>query len=271
MKEKISQAIDLIVRVLDTYKTPAVLCSFGKDSVAMLHLLRSCGHNFPVVFHREPFFPEKYRYANRLIDEWNLTVYDYPPSRCELQEGGGEVEVLNYYDLANGETMALPTGVRPPVVGSKPSSFICGYKDLLCKPKGTMQHRWDVLFHGHKSSDVDPVLGAVPLKVDVAHNARCAAAAYPLRHWTDADVWAYLETHGVPIHEERYEKVGGTWREREDKTLNPDYFPACTACMKKGGGEVYCPKIDLQVSNIAEKLPWVQLQRPAYVGSSDKG
>jgi hypothetical protein len=271
MQDKIDQALSTIDKVLSEYKNPAVLCSFGKDSVALLHLLRGQGLRFPVIFYREPFFPAKYRYANQLIDAWNLNVYDYAPCKSVLQERSGEIEIVNHYELQNGQTIALPTGVREVFqageVNLPSESFLCGYKDLLSRPKGTMQFRWDVLFHGHKSSDVDPILGAVPLKVDLAHNARCAAAAYPLRTWTDADVWQYLEEQGVPIHRERYEKVDGTWREREDKTLNPDYFPACTRCMRRDGSEsVYCPKMGMEVSNIAENLPWVEPTKPAYVG-----
>jgi len=262
---KVDQANALILAVMARAKNPAVMCSFGKDSMVVLHLTRALGLRLPVVFHREPFFPKKYRFANRVIDEWDLTVHDFPPCSTEVQQNGDDFEVMNYYPAGN-RTCALPTGISSPVDG-EPS--LCGLHDLYLKPTGSYQYRWDYVFHGHKSTDQDPIYGSIPLLSDVGSNLDSASAAFPIRHFTDADVWEYTVANGLPIHHERYENADGAWRERGDKTDNPDYFPACVACMRKGGGPVPCPRFNgLTVSNISSQLRWAQKVNLSYMGKS---
>lgn len=257
---KEESALHLIDTALMQFKAPAVMCSFGKDSLVALHLSMRV-KRLPVIFHREPFFPRKYAYANSVIEAWDLDVYDYPPSGTAIQEKDGEVEIVNYYTIGQA-TCALPTGVIHPKEGER---FICGLKDLLLKPRGTFAYPWDMVIHGHKSSDVDPFHGAVPLAADIGINLGSASPVFPIRNWTDDDVWEYIERHDLPIHHDRYEKVMGKWMESPDKTLNPDYLPACTACMRRGGGPVRCPKFNCEVANVSAQLPWTEPQKMAYM------
>ena len=59
LESKIDEAQNLVYRVLAHAKTPAIMSSFGKDSMVMLHLIRSLKRDLPVVFYREPFMPKK--------------------------------------------------------------------------------------------------------------------------------------------------------------------------------------------------------------------
>lgn len=264
LHDKISAATVLLERALAEFRRPAVMCSFGKDSLVALHLALRVRADLPVIFHREPFFPAKYAYANRLIEEWGLTVYDFPPAKTALQQNAaGDMEIVNSYDCGGGRFCDLPTGVVEPR-GGEP--WLCGLRDLVLKPRGRFEYPWDLVVHGHKSADVDPFHGSVPLAADFGLNVGGAATAvFPLRDWTDADVWTYIEEEQLPIHTERYEKVEGTWRERADKTLNPDYFPACTACLAREGGPVWCPRLAAEVPNMAGQLPWTAPQPTHYM------
>lgn len=247
--QKVQQAGELIDRVLAQAKHPCVMCSFGKDSIAVLHMVKK-RRDTPVVFHREPLQHHKYEYANRVMLEWDLHMVDYPPLGATVQDGD-EFEVVNQYQVGNSHVY-LPTGFRPPVPGHK---LICGLDTVYNKPTGTYNYPFDMAFHGHKSVDVDPILGAVPLNSDVSLNIGSISACFPLRHFTNEEVWRYIEENNIPIHDTRYEKVNGAWREREDKTFNPDYINACTACMTaKSGPSVHCPKLGCTVSNVASQL-----------------
>lgn len=247
---KLREAYGLIERVLDRAGQPCVMCSFGKDSIAVLHMVRKFA-DLPVVFHREPFQHHKYDYANRIIRDWDLHVVDYPPLGTTVSESDTELEIVNQYQAGN-KYVYLPTGLRPPVPGQK---VICALDKIYHKPTGTFNYPFDIAFHGHKSVDVDPILGGVPLNSDVAMNLGSISAAFPLRHFTNADVWRYIEENAIPVHESRYEKTADGWREREDKTDNPDYINACYACMSnKTGSSVPCPKFGCNVSNISSQL-----------------
>lgn len=265
LPDKIAQAHRLIDTVMATARNPVVMSSFGKDSMVMLHLLRDHGLRLPVVFHREPMLPKKYAFANSVIQDWELTVYDYPPTGTAIQMEGECVEVVNAYP-AGAKPMLLPTGICDPVDGEP---TLCALHDFYLKPLGLgFNTPWDLAFVGHKSSDVDPVYGAIPLKADYHTNIGSPSLAFPIRYFTDADVWTYHEKLGVPIHTTRYEKTGDSWKERADKTHNPDYFPACTACMKPDGGPVACPRLNgATVSNVSKELRWLPRQNLSYMES----
>lgn len=263
LSTKVETARAIIAAALRLFRAPAVMCSFGKDSLVVLHLVREQRPDLPVIFHRLPFEPGKYAYANAMIEEWNLAVYDYPPERVGVQEGNGEMHFVSYYPLGGGHSCALATGVRAPLDGD---DFVCGLRDVYGRPTGTFKFPWDAVFHGHKSTDVDPVIGAVPLHADYALNAEAASAVFPLRSWTDADVWAYLEASGMPLPTDRYIKLESGWKDRADQQHNPDYITACTACMRSAGPRaVPCPRLAGQlVQNVSSQLRRVQLPELAY-------
>lgn len=263
---KIDFACDLLRRAFAEFRRPAVMCSFGKDSLVALHLVRRLRTDLPVIFHREPFHPAKYDYANRVIRDWDLTVYDYPPARTALQENAaGEIEVVGSYDCGGGRYCDLPTGIVEPRAGEP---YLCALRDLMLKPRGSFEYPWDLVVHGHKSADVDPFHGPVPLAADIGLNIGTATPVFPLRDWSDSDIWDYIEAYDLPIHTERYEYADGRWTERADKTLNPDYFAACTACLHRSGGPAYCPRLGCEVPNVAAQLPWTQPQPTRYMAAA---
>jgi hypothetical protein len=132
-----------------------------------------------------------------------------------------------------------------------------------------LQAPWDVVLMGHKGCDSDPIYGGdAGTRVDARLNPGYAAAMFPMRDWTHADVFAYCEHNDVPIDTDRYEKVDGVWREKADRSLNHDYVHACTACMDRRAGAakfVSCPKLGLTVENISSRLQWASDKKPSYM------
>lgn len=251
--DKLDHAHGVIMDGLAAYDSHVVASSFGKDSMVLVDLVRQHA-DLPVVFHREPFQPRKYQFAEGVIRDWNLRVHDFPPTSTACQEGNGEVEIVGYYQVGAAYNM-LPTGIRAPKDGE---DFVCGLRDIYQRPTGAFNWPWEALFHGHKASDHDPVWGDIPINADIHQNVGSASYVFPLRHWTDEDIWRYTEENGLPVHGTRYEKVDGRWREREDKALNQDYVTACTACMSRTApASVPCPKLGgKMVSNVSGQLRW---------------
>lgn len=261
LKDKVSKAIELIKR--EKSKHSIVMSSFGKDSMVLLDLVRQAGVKLPILFFKEPFFPEKYKFANEIILENNYTVYDYPPLSTAITKSNDHIEIANFYQVGTvREHIFLPTGIHPPKTGE---AFLCGLYDLLDKPTGTFKFPWDTVFIGHKSSDVDPLLGSVKLKTD-AIDTGPVRLVLPLKNFTDEDIWAYHLKFNVPIHHERYNKEDG-YKEHKDKTFNPDYFPACTLCIDKDETQtVFCPKSRRQIQNISALVNYQSIKLPDYIG-----
>lgn len=264
LQEKIAHAESIVRGCLANYKRPIVMSSFGKDSMVLLSIVESvAGTMPPVLFHREPFAPEKYAFANRVIAARGYAVYDYPPSATGVLKANGKLEIMNAYQIGPNEYAHLPTGISPPISGRP---FLCGFTDLYSKPVGAFAYPWDLVFIGHKSSDVDPLKGPMPLSVDLKTNVGAPSAAFPLRYFTDADVWRYTEERGLPIHVERYDPENG-YREREDTASNPDYFDACTACLDPElPATVLCPKLGAEINNRSQSVRLAPRGLPSYVG-----
>jgi 3'-phosphoadenosine 5'-phosphosulfate sulfotransferase (PAPS reductase)/FAD synthetase len=255
LSEKVAYSKDFVSRCVSEFKKPAIMCSFGKDSMVMLHIIKDMGLSLPVVFHRDPWFPQKYKFADSIISDWGLEVYDYPPSKITLWEGEEIMAFTNHYQIGKTESsyLQLPKNIITP---ERDRKWICGI-DLLNRPKSSFDYPWDLVFIGHKDSDKDQIAGSVNLHVDLKKNGGIAPdGAFPLRCWTDSDVWQYSDTHNIPQQWDRYDKESK--KELPDKYTNSDYANVCINCInsRETKASVNCPKIDMQVSNIAHLAPY---------------
>lgn len=271
LDEKIAKANDVVSKILPHYHKPIVMSSFGKDSMVLLDLLARLDLKFPVLFHREPFFPEKNRFANRVIEKMGYITYDYPPSGTGVaMDNKGEIEsIANWYSIGK-KYGYRPTGVREPTDYSKP--FLCGYKDFYERPTiDKFNFLWDLVFVGHKNSDSDPLFGEIPLKVDLKLNVGGPDFLFPLRYFTDADIWAYHVRFGVPMNIQRYGRDGSR-DDKADLTFNNDYYPTCTRCMNPNNPDsVHCPKLGQEIPNISSELVFINTkERPAYLGGGNE-
>lgn len=265
MKEKIEHSKELIRRFADG---AALMCSFGKDSMALLHLSREAlrdarrqsavaTYPVPVIYHRQPWFPFKHAFADSVITAWGIEAHDYPPLACGVKAKPERLELVARYPFGTS-ALDLPINTEPTIARR---DFACGL-DWLLRPKiSGLQWKWRNVFIGHKSSDVDPYEGAVPLDGDTAQVGG-VNIVFPLRDWTDADVWEYIETNHVPYDKRRY----ADRTELPDKWQNPDYLNACTACIdpRETAKEVYCPKACGMVENVGVSVLRLE-QVPDYI------
>lgn len=253
--DKVTTAKEFIHAIFDRYARPCVLWSGGKDSMVLLHLVRLFApKRFDVVCWREPWLPIKQRFVNKIIEEWNLTVWDWHPEAVALCKGQGRIDVLNHYSFG-AKTMMLARGTERPREGE---AWLCGRDTFLSRPRQKFPLPWDVAFHGHKSVDYDPCSGAVPLETDLMDSPGMVGCAFPLRHWSDEEIFKYTELFHVPIDELRYRKgKDGKWKVLPYQETNPDYYPACFKCLDPDEGEyVACPKLKLQINNVSSHVLW---------------
>jgi hypothetical protein len=251
----------------------AVLLSFGKDSMVLAHLIREVAprnpmrtHDFPipVIYFRDPWFPFKNMFADSIIRSWAMEVHDWQPMAAGIKVKEDMLELVSRYPFA-GREMDIPKNVCAPEEYPR-RDYICGLNDWVLRPKsGRTTFPWDTVFHGHKSSDVDPFEGHVPLEADSV-TAGSASVVFPLRHWTDDDVWDYIEDHNIPIQESRY--LAAVHEERDDKWWNNDYVHACTACIDpRNDKEVHCPKLNKTVPNVGNQVLRIQAL-PDYIADA---
>lgn len=253
LKEKCQEAMDFVVELLSQYKKPVLMCSFGKDSMVLLHLLRSHGISVQSVFYTDPWFPEKYGFARKIIELWGLEVYDYPPAHVAMMYGKSIAAFVNQYQVGPKTMLAVPKNIIEYQDGDK--KWLCGLNDFLLRPKGTFEFPWDVLLIGHKDVDSDQIYGDVPLHTRLLKRDEGPDYAYPMKDWTHDDVWDYTKKFKVPIQTSRYDVAKRT--EVDDKYYNSDYWPGCIRCIDKrlAGTMVSCPRLGgKMIPNISEKV-----------------
>jgi 3'-phosphoadenosine 5'-phosphosulfate sulfotransferase (PAPS reductase)/FAD synthetase len=257
MREK---AFNMIARGLAEAKRPAVLWSGGKDSTALLHLVRRWMPHIEVIMWKVPWLPEKWEFHDRMTRAWNLTVFDFPPLWSAVCHGNDRVDLMEAYSI--GEKSLVVARGTEPFAEHRP--WACGRKWLERPKVGDVDFPWDVLFHGHKSCDVDPCSGQVPLEVDVLEAPGCAKIYYPLRDWSDAAVCEYTLAERIPWDSNRYEMIedgpDGTHgpavlRTKSDKSLNSDYYHTCLRCIdKRERPFVKCPLSGLVIENLSGRV-----------------
>lgn len=233
---KPEEAIRWIGKELQAYARPAVMVSFGKDSMVLLHLLLSNGFNLPVLYYRDPI-AHKNKFADSVIHAWGLSVFSPPASARGILWGENLVPNLtSIYSTGYKSMMILPKNTE--------HGDGCGLA-WIEQPKGSMQYPWDGVLHGHKDCDTDNVLGDVPLKERLAVREIGPDYLFPLKDWSDDDIWEYTEEHNLPIDTGRYENR----EDREDKTLNSDWLQCCIKCFDKRIKEdsVICPKLGKRI------------------------
>lgn len=266
MDQLISETIEKAKRWAKNWPNSVVLWSGGKDSTAMLHLLKfQAGIDVPVIQFRQPKFRERYAYSDQLIKDWDLTVYEYPASRFALADGPdtetGEVrfDLLHYFQWGT-KAVVLSLGTERPKEGEK---FMCGMDDFLKRPTGTFNWPWESVWIGTKNSDTDLIKGHVPLAQDVRHAEGSPVSLYPMRNWTDRDIYQYLEDNGVKADPTRYIKTKSGWTNNPDKSLNADFYPTCLNCVDRHQpNHVHCPKLKATVTNISHLAPYEDIVIP---------
>ncbi len=222
----------LIKAVLEQAEAPVLLCSFGKDSMVMLALVREQMSEIPVVYFPVFEHPTKHEFAARVTQEWGLRIWPWKPCHRDVVGKGKHVELIESYLLPGGAVVSLPVEAQPEYVPDIHAH--CAIERLNDPVDGT-SHSLDLLFVGHRGDDIDPTHGPVPLS-DFKCSQGLFSVAYPLLDWTEKDIWEASKLLNIPQNLKRYVE--------NDIAYNADYFDLCTQCLTPGNKEpmVPCPK-----------------------------
>lgn len=251
LRAKADRALEILLAGIGA--KPVLYCSFGKDSMVLLHLARSAGLDLPIAYHRHPVFPRKETFANQTIEDWQLRVHSYPPVGVQLSLDP-HPEIINYYALKNHKTLLEPVGLAPEVPGEN----ACGL-ELMRTIRCTVDYPWDSALFGQKASDRHFLFEDMTPREPIMELTPGLKFVYPIVEFTDADVWEYTETFGVPWNEKRYDRANG-YAEFVDTAYNNDRYPTCVRCIVAGPQEVHCPKTGGKVPNVHAEMPLVKVE-----------
>lgn len=275
LHQKTEAALQLLRRLKEEFAAPVIFFSGGKDSMVLLDLCRRAGYYaVPCISFTEEWLPRKWAFLRHVAQLWDLEIIEYPPLGAWINETEGKFVMGATWQTGAGN-VELPWDVQQPppeaMQGNELAGpYRCGMK-WMSRRTGGVDWQWDLILIGHKDVDTDPVIGPVPLKVDHVPppDGQPATTWFPLRGWTDADIWAYTTARNLPVDWRRYQQTDGLPIDRETPE-NPDTMHACVHCLKQchAGQEVRCPATGEMMPALADRVPRLAALRKPYFGTT---
>ncbi|MDX1950397.1 MAG: sulfate adenylyltransferase subunit CysD [Rickettsiales bacterium] len=188
-----AQSIFIFREAFNKIKNIAMLWSFGKDSNVMIHLARKAFFGkvpFPLIHcDTELEFDEVYAFRDKYKKEWNIDFISEicPPlestdeslphsARVAARKTGGLKNVIRKHGF-NG----IVAGIRRDEEGTRA-------KERYFSPRDS-EGAWDV--KDQPPEFWDQFMTDFPPQTHVR--------IHPLLHWTELDVWLYIQREEIPI------------------------------------------------------------------------
>ncbi len=175
---KIDNAQNILRKAFEVFGDKVGLsCSFGKDSVTVLHLARQFRPEVPAIYIDTGLdFPETEAFKDKLTVEWNLNVKTYRPTR-------ENVKYRNELDL----------------------SLNLSNPDLCCdllkvEPTERALLDLDAWIVGLRRDETEFRQDLEPFEIVGRPDGLPMTRIAPIHDWTESDVWDYIRTNEVPYH-----------------------------------------------------------------------
>ncbi len=208
-----SRTIYILREAFNKIDNLAMLWSLGKDSNAMLWMARKAFFGYvpmPLVhIDTEKKFPEMYEFRDRYVKEWNLDLRSGtcppveemdptlpPAARSAARKTAGLNKMLEKEKFAG-----LIAGIRRDEEGTRA-------KERVFSPRGE-QNKWN--FRDQPPEFWDQ------FKTDFAPETHIRV--HPILHWTEIDIWRYIQREGIPIVDLYFAKNGKRYRSLGDQDI----------------------------------------------------
>ena len=198
MKEKGFDAEDLIKQSIKKYgKQIAVACSFGKDSIVVLHMALKYNPNIKVVFNNTGVeFPETIKYKEMIVKKWKLNLIETKPIKTfwECIDKYGIPQVRNkgknrtpkccYYCK---EKPALNSYKEHNIIAVLTGLMACESRNrklLMIRYENSIDSKDKIGFCGQRYYAKTQGLWKI----------------HPIAYWLEEDIWDYTKENKIPIN-----------------------------------------------------------------------
>jgi sulfate adenylyltransferase subunit 2 len=193
-----SESVYVLREAVAKFRRLAMLWSIGKDSTVLLWLARKAffGHvPFPLVHIDTTFkIPSMIAYRDRLVRDWNLELVvgrndDVLARQATYPSGAASrVECCSRLKKDALQQVIDRHGYGGVIVGVRRDEEPTRAKERYFSPRGA-QMEWD-------ATGQPPELWQ-QFKTDFAPGTH--VRIHPLLHWTELDVWCYIERENIPV------------------------------------------------------------------------
>ena len=194
MTTKEHKALKIISNVIAEHQKPVVACSWGKDSLTVLHLVKQITDDFDVLWNNTGVhYPSVYKLKKKLEKEWNLNVIE-----TKFQKSFWEI--VDEYGWP---------GVKSSDRSDKANAACC--YNIKKKPTkdAIKQNEWDLYFDGLTAFESDRrYMNIKEYGLSHYHKSFKLQKVHPIGWWTVDDVWDYIEKHDIPYPDIYDNEVG---------------------------------------------------------------
>lgn len=199
-EEKLQASMNLVKKALSEHNDPVVACSFGKDSMAVLHLVRQFKPDVKVLWNNTLVeYPDTYQFAHRIIREWNLQIYEAKPQKTFWQvvsELGWPIYPRN------------TAGIR-----QKATVRCCKELKKLPTLRLLRYHKWNLYFTGLTRHESRLREYSAQRYGNYFYSKEWRIwKCHPILDWTTDDVWEYHRQFQLPynpLYDKNEVMVGG--------------------------------------------------------------
>jgi sulfate adenylyltransferase subunit 2 len=201
LKELEEKSLYILREAHARFQNLAALWSTGKDSTVMVALARKA------FFGRVPFplihidngidFPETYEFRERLAKEWNLEVL-VPRSVIKDDLSGVRCCGSNKTDAL--KTLMEARGFDGLIVSIRRDEHGIRGKERYFSPRDK-EFRWD-----YKNQPPE-IWDFISQEENASHTR-----IHPLLHWTELDMWLYIQQENMPINSLYFSRNGQRYR-----------------------------------------------------------
>lgn len=187
---RVEDSLDFIRKKLGEYDDGKVVAigSFGKDSIALTHLVIQVKPDLSIVWIKTPFLPkETIEFQKRVTKMWGLNLVTVESEHANDEEFMREVVLKPNLPKTNPELCCQIFKVEPTMryVNEKDvDAWFSGLRRTESEKRGKYTRVW-------KQGPFTKL--------------------HPILDWTEADVWRYTASHHLPVHPwygEGYRSIG---------------------------------------------------------------
>lgn len=253
LNELENRSIYVIREAYKQFKDMAMLWSIGKDSTTLLWLCRKAFFGeipFPVIHIDTSYkFKEIYDFRDKYTKEWNLKLIVGRNEEALAQKMGpdkGKFECCNALKTEALKQVIAKQGFKALLLGIRRDEHGIRAKERYFSPRNT-EFKWSYknqppeLWDYFKSRSED----GTHIRV------------HPLLHWTELDVWRYVQREKIPIVNLYFAKNGKRYRS----------IGCATCCNPIASNAKTIDEVveELKVTKVAERSGRAQDKEKAYM------
>lgn len=206
------EAEDLIKQAIERYgDNIAVACSFGKDSMVVLHMALKYKPNIKVLFHNTGIeFPETIAYKNKMVKEWNLNMIETKPYKdmnfWKCIEKYGLPEFRSGKSKYHSPKCCYYLKEKPAMDVIKNQKIQAIFTGIMKEESRQRCIKLTMYDNMNKSFDDITFCG----QRYFAKNWN-VWKYHPIANWKEKEVWSYTKRYNIPINQV-YTKWNGLYK-----------------------------------------------------------